>query len=124
MPWSWSVDQQEGRKALQGLGQADPWAKGMRFNTKCQLLPLGHNNPMDPSRLGDEWLEKWPVERQLGVPGMGSELSQCCLPAPRPFLCSCLQSNSTGAGAAVPELCFPGCPCARKDSEQPAKEGL
>lgn len=46
------------RRALQrDWARLDQWAKGMRFNTtKGQVLPLGHYNPMDPSRLGDEWL--------------------------------------------------------------------
>lgn len=48
----------------------EPRAKGMRFNTtECQVLPLGHTNLMDPSRLG-----KWPLQRELGVPRTG----HCC----------------------------------------------
>jgi len=40
----------------------------LRFNkAKCWVLHLGHHNPMQCYKLGEEWMESCPAEKGLGV---------------------------------------------------------
>jgi len=61
-----------GRKVLQRhLDRLDGWAEVncVRLNKaeRCWLLHLGHNNPMQCYKLGEEWLESCPAEKDLGM---------------------------------------------------------
>ncbi|KAJ7414070.1 hypothetical protein BTVI_41802 [Pitangus sulphuratus] len=68
---SQSVSMVEHRKALQrDLYRLDRWAEtnNSRFNkTKCLVLQSDHDNLMQHYRLGEEWLESGPAEKDLGV---------------------------------------------------------
>ncbi|KAK4831662.1 hypothetical protein QYF61_018629 [Mycteria americana] len=103
-----AVDSLEGQEALQrDLDRLEHWAtvNGMKFNkSKCQILHLGQSNAGHKYKLGEEWLESSPAERDLGVL-VDSRLNmsqQCALAAKRAnSILGCIKHSITSRSKEV-----------------------
>ncbi|KAK4826204.1 hypothetical protein QYF61_006148 [Mycteria americana] len=96
------VDSLEGQEALQmDLDRLEHRAmiNGVKINkSKCWTLHLGQSNVRHKYKLGEEWLESSPAERDLGVL-VDSRLNrsrQCVLAAKRPnHILGCIRHSIT-----------------------------
>ena len=78
---------------------------GMKFNKfKCRILHLGRSNVGHKYKLGEEWLESSPAERDVGVlvERRLNRSQQCALAAKRAnCILGCIKHSITSQSKAV-----------------------
>ncbi|GAB0175723.1 cAMP-dependent protein kinase inhibitor alpha [Grus japonensis] len=123
------VDMLEGRDTIQrDLDRLEMWAcvNLMKFNkAKCKVLHMGQGNPKHNYRMGGEWIESSPEEKDWGVGGREAQnkLAMCARsPESQPYA-GLHQKKHESWGCSAPGRSYSSLPVP-KGAYRKAGEGL